>query len=633
MEQVTLPATAAKLAGTKPASPDVVGLPHADPVPLWVSALRVLGPALATAGLLWLCFFPMAWGWLAWVAVVPLLTLLRSRARPWAVYLSATVGGLAFYLPVLRWMPVADDRMYATWAALGTYCALYLPVTLFLVRWLERRSRLPLVLTLPVVWTSLEYLRSFLGTGFAWYFLGHTQHQYLPVIQVCDLGGVYVVSFLVAAVNAWVFEVIYALPWVRELLGQRDPAPRRDPVAWRGWQKLLLQGGCVAALVGAALGYGEFRLREDTMRPGPRLALLQGNLDQRLRNDSHNQRSMTHIQYHYGMLHSLGAHWQPDLIVWPETSCPQTWYVTENSVPIEQIPRAWGDVQTATQDSFSEFVREWRSNVLFGLETHALKDAAKRPVRYNSALLKYRDGSTGQRYDKIHRVPFGEYVPFKDWLPFMNSFAPYDYDYSITAGDKLTRFELGQYSFGVVICYEDTDPFLARQYGANNRDGRAVDFLINISNDGWFDGSSEHEEHLALSRFRAIEARRSVARSVNMGISAIIDSNGRVLKPRDKQRVNPATKEVVGEWPVMEDPGQVAELPVNEWAAKKKVPGVLIAHIPIDNRTSLYALWGDWLPIGGWSLLGLVFAWGVGGRLVRGGPAPVPNIRETRIQA
>src|SRR5207302_726194 len=99
----------------------------------------------------------------------------------------------------------------------------------------------------------------------------------------------------------------------------------------------------------------------------------------------------------------------------------------------------------------------------------------------------------------------------------------------------------------------------ARQYGVNHPDGRAVDFLVNISNDGWFDGSCEHEEHLALCRFRAIEARRSVARSVNMGISAIIDSNGRVQKPRDQHIVHPVTKEVIGNWPVMEGYGDVPD--------------------------------------------------------------------------
>ena len=149
--------------------------------------------------------------------------------------------------------------------------------------------------------------------------------------------------------------------------------------------------------------------------------------------------------------------------------------------------------------------------------------------QYNSALsLPVRRRRQVDRYDKIHRVPFGEYVPLRDWLPFMNHFAPYDHDYSVRIGENLTRFVLGKYRFGVLICNEDADPVLGRAYGSEDSDGPAVDFLINISNDGWFADTCEHEQHLAICRFRAIECRRAVARSVNTGISAIIDSNGRV---------------------------------------------------------------------------------------------------------
>src|SRR5260370_39296723 len=103
----------------------------------------------------------------------------------------------------------------------------------------------------------------------------------------------------------------------------------------------------------------------------------------------------------------------------------------------------------------------------------------------------------------------------------MNKLAPYDFDYSITPGTVQTRFRLGKHHFGVFICYEDTDPYLARQYVRQDGGEPTADFLVNISNDGWFDGSSEHEQHLAICRFRAVECRRSVARAVNMGISGI----------------------------------------------------------------------------------------------------------------
>ncbi|HLQ46364.1 MAG TPA: nitrilase-related carbon-nitrogen hydrolase, partial [Planctomycetaceae bacterium] len=127
---------------------------------------------------------------------------------------------------------------------------------------------------------------------------------------------------------------------------------------------------------------------------------------------------------------------------------------------------------------------------------------------------------------------------------------------------------------GVLICYEDSDPDLARRYAVADADGEPADFLINISNDGWFDGTAEHEEHLAICRFRAVESRRSVARAVNMGISAVIDGSGRVVA-----------------------------LPRPTWAQSKKIADVVTAEVPIDHRFSLYAHWGDWLP---WSCVGVV---------------------------
>jgi apolipoprotein N-acyltransferase len=149
------------------------------------------------------------------------------------------------------------------------------------------------------------------------------------------------------------------------------------------------------------------------------------------------------------------------------------------------------------------------------------------------------------------------------------------------------------YHFGVLICYEDTDPNLARDYALAEGDGPPVDFLVNISNDGWFDGSSEHEEHLAISRFRAVESRRALVRAVNMGVSAVIDGSGRVLRP---QAADVAPGQVY-DWRVRQEEWGDDWAPGN-WSDLKKVQGVLTAAVPIDGRTSLYARFGDWLPGG-----------------------------------
>jgi apolipoprotein N-acyltransferase len=191
-------------------------------------------------------------------------------------------------------------------------------------------------------------------------------------------------------------------------------------------------------------------------------------------------------------------------------------------------------------------------------------------------------------------------------MPWLNRFAPYEHDYSVQPGAAFTRFPLPDprsdrvFTFGVVICYEDTISQVSRPYGREDG-GPPADFLLNISNDGWFDGTSEHDEHLALCRFRAIECRRSVARAVNMGISALIDSNGRVLLPAAVMQAK--GKEGAPVWRVPAEQGKASELPVERWSEFKKVPAVLLATIPIDNRVSFYAQWGDWLPTGCWVIL------------------------------
>jgi apolipoprotein N-acyltransferase len=564
-------------------------------------AVRAPWLALVTGAILWMCHFPLAWGWLAWVALVPLLSLVRMHVSAGKACLFAWLAGLLYFVPAIQWMRVADYRMYATWLGLALYCSMLIPAGIALVRYLDRKTGWPLVLTFPAVWTALEYFRAFFGGGFPWYFLGYTQHDFLPVIQIADLAGVFGVSFLVAAVNVIAFAWLARGRWFRTLFAQPDIKPG-------GAKGLVFQSAGVVAALAGTLTYGFWRLDQNDFTPGPRLALVQGSLDQRVRNDASDlgvEEAIRTVAHHFQSLSDQSAyqHPRPDLIVWPETSYPGAW--------IEPAP-------ARPNDNSREMARliadRCRTNSLIGLNAY-VTGADGRERRYNSALLVEADGQAGLRYDKIHRVPFGEYVPFKDWLPFMNRFAPYDFDYSVQAGETYTRFPLGTLHFGVLICYEDTDPYLARQYVRRDNGLPPADFLVNISNDGWFNGTSEHEEHLAICRFRAVESRRAVARAVNMGISAVIDGNGRVLEPTTaKTHGFPSDAPV---WEVNPSLGRPADLAVAHWARFKKVAGVLMGTIPLDHRFSLYAQCGDWLPWLCWLLIGLGIAWSLKACLTR----------------
>jgi apolipoprotein N-acyltransferase len=505
---------------------------------------------------------------------VPVLFLVRTVAPARWIYGSAWVAGLGFYLAAIQWMRVADPMMYFTWIGLAIYCSLFVPLGVYLIRCLDRRTGLPLVVSVPVVWTALEFFRAHFSTGFPWYFLSHTQHDLLAVIQVSDLAGAYAVTFLIAAVNAMAFEILFAASWFRRLTDGR--ADFRFGSS--GPRQLLLQATGVGLLLVASVMYGTWRLGQENSESGPRVALLQGNLDQRIRNaasDAEQDEAIKTVLEHFLQLSDKAACQspKPDLIVWPETSFPQKWVEVDPALSSELVPEILRRDELASQRLARFAAQRWQTHTLLGMPSEIV-GADQRGRRYNSAILIEPQGGVGGRYDKMHLVPFGEYVPFRSWLPWMNVFAPYDFDYSVESGERWTRFPVGEYHFGVLICYEDTDPSLARQYAQGGADGPGADFLINISNDGWFNGTSEHEEHLAICRFRAIESRRAIARAVNMGISAVIDGNGRVLA-----------------------------LPGPSWAQSKKISAVVTASIPMDRRTSLYSRWGDWLPWSCWLVL------------------------------
>ena len=585
------------------------------------TAPRLMILALASGAMLWASFYPINWGWLAWFALVPLLGMVRAHVRPlrrdefprgfrkllvlfhvcarplrrvrfpvsrirkllvlvraygplFRLYGAALLCGLVVFVPALQWMRVADDRMYITWLALSLYCALYFAAAIFILRFLNRRTRLPLIFTFPVVWTALEFLRAHCISGFPWYFLAHTQHGVLPLIQISDLTGAYGLSALVAAVNAVAFEFLSRWGRFRHLSepGSQLESPRMP---------LRFQLIGVVAGLGAFLIYGVVRMQDENFEEGPEVLLVQPNVPQQIRNDAfvNVAGAAQAVMDRYCDLtqKALNSGVKPELIAWPESSMPDTWYELN---PAIDNPRA----KAIEADSHADAVRlarDWHTNFLVGV-TALEVEGEKKQRRFNSAILLRDSGQLAGRYNKIHRVPFGEYLPFVDTFAWMKMFSPYDFDYSVHPGVTLNRFHLGEFTFGVLICYEDTDPVLARQYALTDSEGPPVDFFVNISNDGWFDGTSQHEQHLATCRFRAVEARRAIARSVNMGISAVIDGSGRIVA-----------------------------LPGPTNSESKKMEGFVACRVPIDHRKSYYALFGDWLPWTCWILIAgaSLFGW------------------------
>jgi len=577
---------------------------------------NVFIPAFASSLLLWSAFFPLNWGPVAYIALVPFLTLVRAEGiSNGRRYLAAWLGGWVFFLLALKWIRVAHPMMeLLAWPGISLYCSLYFPLALFLLRRLDR-LKLPFAFTLPVVWVALEFTRTHFPTGFpfleyinaqtqvgfGWYSLGYTQHAFIPLLQAADLGGVYLISAVVACVNGMAYE--WAMRLKPFLFFINKPRAWQLAIFYRE-MKVTAYGTLFAVIV---LSYGTYRLIHKPFAVGPRVALLQGNISQsdKLKRGDQKETDDAPVDAEYLPLARGSARpengLKPDLIIWPETSFGDDWFDAFKGVQDHPKFPNTAERFRKMQAELAERVRLYApTNCLLGLNTREWDGV--RLHNFNSALLIKPEEADyfGDRYDKIHLVPFGEYVPLRSTFPWMSAFSPYKWDYSCTPGERYTRFEIRAlekqyrsgkeldkqadtkpeppkertYRFGVLICYEDSDPQLARRYNQWGKDGQPVDFLVNISNDGWFDGTEEHEQHLAISRFRAVEARRSLLRAVNMGISAIIDADGRVVS-----------------------------LPDFEWENSKKMVAVVTGEVPIDDRGSPYAFAGDWVPATAWGLL------------------------------
>jgi apolipoprotein N-acyltransferase len=236
-------------------------------------------------------------------------------------------------------------------------------------------------------------------------------------------------------------------------------------------------------------------------------------------------------------LTGLAVREQADLIVWPETMYRWPLFVASPNfsnddlrriaptVPVDlwRYPEAANNLQSISQMAGVPLI--------VGLDTLVADEAGFR--HYNSAALVRPETGVSGRYDKMHRIAFGEYIPFKDWFPWLYRFTPFSSDFGLSAGARPAVFDAGGGRFAPIICYEDTVPHLVRDIvnSARSSEAGGVDCLVNLTNDGWFHGSSELDQHLITATFRCVETRTPMVRAVNTGISAIIDGDGVVVEP------------------------------------------------------------------------------------------------------
>jgi len=440
--------------------------------------------------LLFLSFPKFGSGLLAWVALVPLFCALRD-ATPLEGFKTGFLTGLIAHVGILYWISYVVVQygylpIYLGIAAmllLAGYLSLYTACFALLVVCLRSKGRAAFLLS-PLIWTVLEFVRSHLLTGFPWENLAHSQYLYGTIIQIADIAGTYGITFTIVLINAALYDVLASY-------FRRGRYPTME-----------IAVSCILLVV--IYGYGHYRtadIHESLKRASAiEVALVQGNIDQNIKWDARYQSETLEI-YRNLSLKSIPA--QGGLIIWPETAAP---FYFEQKGPLREA------VIGLTQ-------RSGRS-LLFGGPCYEEK---KGMVSFmNSAYLLRSDGTIAGRYDKVHLVPYGEYVPLRKIFPFISKIVAGIGDFRPGKGfDPLVN---DGHRFGILICYEAIFPEAARDYKR-----RKADLLVNITNDAWFGRTSAPYQHLSMTVFRAVENRLYLVRAANTGVSAVIDPVGKIL--------------------------------------------------------------------------------------------------------
>jgi apolipoprotein N-acyltransferase len=539
----------------------------------------LLAAFAATAVMLTLAQQPIGWWPLAWVAYVPFVLVCLCETKPFKLYLAAFVVSTCYWLGNIYWMSFVT---VVGWIAFCLYTALLWPILVLSLRWC-RTKRIPLVIALPILVVGIEQMQGLFLGGFYWNYLAHSQYANTTLIQIADIFGAAGVSFVVAMVNGLIAGFILSVKHLEFKIENLEKNRMRCQQSFLILNSKFSILVTVAVVVGT-LVYGQWRTSQsDTVvAPGPMIASVQTNIPISVKKSFAAEKQIfDELLGQSNQCISAGA----KLVVWPETMV--------QAILNQQVLRLL--VDDHSYKIFDEAIREHAKKgafVLVGAYDGTPRydaDNIRLAQKFNSAFLYKPDGSqVPQKYSKIYLVPFGEMLPFSN-IPLVHKLflkmSPYDFDYTIDPGTEYTVFEMRPqdanrtYTFSVMICYEDAVPFMARKFAIAERGNKRINWLVNISNDGWFvrfeNGkvlpATELSQHAAICAFRAVENRLAVLRSVNTGISCMVDTLGRI-----------------------KDGYAAGNLPQKAFD-RQGVTGWFADTVPIDSRTTFFSKHGQWL--------------------------------------
>ncbi|MEW6009283.1 MAG: apolipoprotein N-acyltransferase [Candidatus Omnitrophota bacterium] len=434
-----------------------------------------------------LAFPPFNISFLAWCSFLPLFFIAQKGSLKNSFFFFY-LSGFVFFLISLWWL---TNVTISGWILLCLYLSLYFGFfglfLSFLSTCLPEKKNFYLLIIIPTAWVAIEFLRSHLLSGFGWNLIGYSQFKQLNLIQIADICSVYGVSFLLVFTNCILWLIISNLKSINQVRIRRQ---------------ILILFLIFSIVSGLVWAYGKLRLNQDFIKSERplRVSVIQPNIPQDLK---WNPEAREYIFDRLIDLTLAAKKDEPDMIIWPESAVPV--YLEEDSSELDKI---------------FKLAKELDIYLLTGVIVY------ENDRFFNSALLISAQGKPVARYDKLHLVPFGEFIPLRKILPFLSAIVGIG---DFTPGKKFKVFDLFKDNqsptgrFSVLICFEDAFSYISRGFV-----NKGASFLINITNDAWFGQGSQPEQHLANSVFRAIENRVTVVRCANTGISAFIDAKGQV---------------------------------------------------------------------------------------------------------
>ena len=486
-------------------------------MPLAALILLAIGSAL----LLTLALPSFSLGWLGGVALAPLFIALQGRS----LLAGAALGGLfgwIFGAASFFWINSIPDINPLRFALLVTAFSVYYLAFGLLYSVASRAFGRWMILAAPAIWVACEYARGSMAfLAYPWNFLGHSQHALLPVIQIADVTGAYGVSFLLAMASQLASEL---------------PDGRRDRT------RLWANAACFALVLGTTLLYGVHRLNDAPSGPRVRVAVVQANVatHSRMSAEEQNAHLSAYARLTLGVLQD-----RPQLIVWPSSSLPG--------------PISFWMIRLYVSDLAH---RAGVPLLVGGAGGDKFAPARVGELPYsNSEILVSPKGALVGQYNKVHLTPFTEQVPLQglvSWPRWMTTL-----DKSFVPGDRFTLFEVAGARFGAPICWENSFPDVFRRFVLEG-----ADFMVSVTNEAVFGRTSGPHQTVAMNVFRAVENRVAVARAATTGVSAFIDSRGRIVS-------------------------KIAGIDGQDVF----VSGARVWDVPLASERSVYTRYGDWFAM------------------------------------